>query len=120
MYQLKIFQAGASWLLTTFLKWEIKIFNPRSKLFLHQNSFGEAPPGNAKFQNLTKLGFQVENEPHAAVITVKETTLRKVSLQPLQGNFPPTLAGKFPCMGGGGWSEISLYGGGVGVKFPSL
>ncbi len=29
-----------------------------------------------------KLDFQVENEPHATVITVKKTTLREVSLQP--------------------------------------
>ncbi len=29
---------------------------------------------------LTKPDFQVENEPHAAVITVKETTLREISL----------------------------------------
>ncbi len=40
--------------------------------------------------------FQVENEPHAALITVNKTTLRETSLQPLEGNFPLTLAVNFP------------------------
>ncbi len=59
---------------------------------------------------------------------------KEISLQPLQGNFPPILARKFPptrarkvpCTGVGAGKfpsdpckEISLYGRGVGRKFPS-
>ncbi len=49
----------------------------------------------ANTRNRIKLDFQVENEPHAAVITVKETTLMDISLH---WNFLEQ---------GRGWKEIS-------------
>ncbi len=75
----------------------------------------------------TKLDFQVENEPRAAVITACQGNHTKGNLVRggwLEGNLSPTLAGKFPCTWGveGNFPPtlaVSLCVCGGGGKFSS-